>query len=219
MDILTHFHILNNEVKEKLNNTITSDDLIKYAKNNEICKKVYCDTFDKIVEKYVSGEIVLVNSKWIDEPESYQYSIYNLTKKPRFINKKNYKKIKALKANKEDWNKNWYEYNKKYKVRGIGYCNYRAVEYDTNTEIVTNGICGMKCKDFHFILKVSRGNGFGIESNAQAFVFKFSNGGQGFVNFFRNELISIIANDLMSKRYDNYIEEESEKCVELLNEL
>lgn len=217
MDIITHFHILKDKVKEKLNNTITIDELIKYGKNNKICKKVYSDTFNKIVEMYVSGELMLVNSKWVDEPESYEYSLYNLTKKPRFINKKNYNKIEELKSNKNDWDENWHNYRKKYKVKGDGYCNYRELDNVSNAEIVTCNTCGVKCKNFHFILKVHRTNdGIGIKNKAQVFVFKFLDGELGFVNFFRNELISEIVHDLVDKRYDDYIEEESKKCVELL---
>lgn len=211
-------------VAKRLEETLTSEQLISCMDIIHGTYGLTHDEYDSICEMLANGKIRLVNSAWGTQPEDYIIRIYNLGKKPKFIHVENYKKMKELRKNKADWDKNWREYFDKYKVRDFdGYnklCFYMGEHFSRNGKLSLNKCYSdnLKLKKFQFMIHVLKDkDSWSNENLGQEYVFEFigENSQIEFVEHFRTIICRELAEQLVCERQKQLLEEEVSKTTAL----
>lgn len=212
-------------VAKRLEETLSSVQLVSCMKNFHEAFGLTHERYDSICEMLANGKIRLVDSAWSNKPEDYIVSLYNLGDKPKFINVENYKKIKELRSNKSDWDKNWREYIDRYVVSNDSCYNdisfYVGEHYARNAKIALNSYfpTDLEVKTFQFMVMVYRDNESWSRTTdlGQEYVFEFvgNNPEIDFVEAFRSTICRKLAERLVTERKKQLLEEEVVKTTSL----
>lgn len=202
----------------KLIERLTSEDLITYMEQFQGRSGVTHEMYNGICDMLLSGEIRLVDTAWKNEPGN------GFTpKKPTFINLENYKIVGELKKDKRDWERNWREYQDKYPVRGR-YDNkaefWMGEACSRNMDMVINKsyLSRLTLNPFQFMLVVYKNKeSYSYDDYGQEYIFEFTgeDSKTKFVEYFRDKICRDMAEKLMGKRREKFVEDESNRIIML----
>ena len=174
--------------------------------------------YNGICDMLLSGKIRLVDTAWKNEPDN------SFTpKKPTFINLENYKIVGELKKDKRDWERNWREYQDKYPVRGR-YDNkaefWMGEACSRNMDMVINKsyLSRLTLNPFQFMLVVYKNKeSYSYDDYGQEYIFEFTgeDSKTKFVEYFRDKICRDMAEKLMGKRREKFVEDESNRIIML----
>lgn len=226
------FEITDNElfgsVTKQLQETLTTEELMSYMDQFSGRYGVTHEFYNTVCEWYVDGKIKLVRSAWKDEPEEWRH----LSHWPKFINVKNYLKIRELRKDKKDWEKNWRDYDDKYpiygdvKFRNDSYCHsefWMGEYHSRNTYLHINHAVFSKAKmdKYQFMIEVVRNKENFYSDFGQEYVFEFTgeDSKKTFVEEFRSKICASIAGNLIEKRHQQLLQDETNKTTALFGTL
>lgn len=211
-------------VEKRLEETLTTEQLISCMDSVYGTFGLTQERHSSICEMLANGKIKLVNSAWIEKPEDWVANLYKLGKKPKYIHVDNYKKMKELRKNKDDWDKNWRDYIDKYEYEGFECYNqtsfYVGEHCSRNSKLVLNRgfLNNLKLKKFQFMIEVFKDEESWSSTNlGQEYVFEFvgENSQNEFVETFRSLICRNLAEQLVNERQKQLLEEEVCKTTAL----